>query len=83
MQAIAFKGHTIESWFGYAAEIDHKGWQEQVGKQRYCIRTTPRVTRLLLMDGFSAHEDPEFLWYCDMFDIVPFKLPSHMSHLMQ
>jgi hypothetical protein len=35
------------------------------------------------MDGFSAHEDPEFLWYCDMFDIVPFKLPSHMSHLMQ
>uniref|UniRef100_A0A8H7K2Q4 HTH CENPB-type domain-containing protein n=2 Tax=Bionectria ochroleuca TaxID=29856 RepID=A0A8H7K2Q4_BIOOC len=79
----SFKGHTIESWFGYAADINYKGWEERVNKEPFCIRTTPRVTRLLLMDGFAAHEDPEFLWYCDMFDIVPFKLPSHMSHLMQ
>ncbi|CAG9950056.1 unnamed protein product [Clonostachys rosea f. rosea IK726] len=79
----SFKGHTIESWFGYAADINYKGWEERVNKEPFCIRTIPRVTRLLLMDGFAAHEDPEFLWYCDMFDIVPFKLPSHMSHLMQ
>uniref|UniRef100_A0A8H7K5T6 HTH CENPB-type domain-containing protein n=1 Tax=Bionectria ochroleuca TaxID=29856 RepID=A0A8H7K5T6_BIOOC len=74
----SFKGYTIESWFGYAADISYKDYKEP-----FCIRTIPRVTRLLLMDRFSAYEDPEFLWYCDMFDIVPFKLPSHMSHLMQ
>ncbi|CAH0020156.1 unnamed protein product [Clonostachys rhizophaga] len=79
----SFKGYTIQSWFGYAADINYKGWEERVNKEPFCIRTTPRFARLLLMDGFAAYEDPEFLWYCDMFDIVPFKLFSHMSHLMQ
>src|SRR6185312_13198247 len=31
----------------------------------------------------SAHEDPDFIWYCHAFDIIPFRLPSHISHLMQ
>ena len=35
------------------------------------------------MDGFSAHDDPQFIWYCAMFDIIPYQLPGHTSHLLQ
>jgi hypothetical protein len=35
------------------------------------------------MDGFSAHEDRPFIWYYTMLDIIPYQLPSHISHLLQ
>jgi hypothetical protein len=38
---------------------------------------------MLLMDGFSVHEDPQFIWYCTMFDNIPYQLPSHTSLLLQ
>ena len=35
------------------------------------------------MDGFSAHEDPQFIRYSAMLDIIPYQLPSHTIHLLQ
>ena len=35
------------------------------------------------MDGFSSYEDLQFIWYCTMFDIIPYQLPSHTSHILQ
>ncbi|KAM4064371.1 DDE superfamily endonuclease [Hirsutella rhossiliensis] len=80
----SFKGHTIENWFGYPATITREGWDKSNGERRtFYTQKTKTVFRLLVMDGFAAHEDPEFIWYCEMFEIVPFKLPSHTSHLLQ
>lgn len=79
----SFKGHTITSWFGYPDDISMIKWERGEEKPLFVVRTTPTISRLLLMDGFSAHEDPEFIWYCNMFDIIPFRLPAHTSHILQ
>ncbi|KAM4061417.1 Tc5 transposase DNA-binding domain-containing protein [Hirsutella rhossiliensis] len=79
----SFEGHTIEGWFGYPATITREGWEGHEQRCTFYTRMTKTVFRLLVMDGFAAHEDPEFIWYCDKFEIVPFKLPSHTSHLLQ
>ncbi|XP_044717423.1 DDE superfamily endonuclease domain-containing protein [Hirsutella rhossiliensis] len=72
------------NWFGYPATITREGWDKSNGERRtFYTQKTKTVFRLLVMDGFAAHEDPEFIWYCEMFEIVPFKLPSHTSHLLQ
>ncbi|KAM4058192.1 DDE superfamily endonuclease [Hirsutella rhossiliensis] len=57
--------------------------RKQWERRTFYTQKTKTVFRLLVMDGFAAHEDPEFIWYCEMFEIVPFKLPSHTSHLLQ
>jgi hypothetical protein len=79
-----FDGFTIKEWFGYPPEISLATWSQ---KYAYLASKNSRenspVTRLLVMDGFSAHEDIQFIWYCIMFDIVPFLLPSHTSHILQ
>lgn len=79
-----FKDHTIESWFGYGASLTRARWNEGLAfAASKMTRKSNPVHRLLLMDGFSAHENPEFIWYCFKFDIIPHELPSHTSHLMQ
>lgn len=79
-----FNGFTIETWFGYASDLTRSQWDQQVAyTASFMTRKTKPVFRMLLMDGFNAHEDPEFIWYCDKFDIIPFCLPSHTSHLLQ
>ncbi|KAL6364643.1 hypothetical protein LRP88_00613 [Fusarium phalaenopsidis] len=79
-----FAGSSIEEWFGYPTTITKSQFDEEYAfKPRYQVKKAPTSYRLLLMDSFSAHEDPEFLWYCGMFDIIPYRLPSHMSHRLQ
>ncbi|KAJ3454459.1 hypothetical protein MRS44_018353 [Fusarium solani] len=79
-----FDGFTIETWFGYNADLTRTSWTEDIAfRASKMTRKSAPVHRLLLMDGFSAHEDPDFLWYCKMFDITAFQLPSHTSHLTQ
>ena len=39
--------------------------------------------RLLLFDGHSSHMTREFLEFCDLHKIVPFRLPPHTTHLLQ
>lgn len=83
-QSDSFAGFSIETWFGYAADITRASWEKTKHRRRgYIIRKTKAVYRLLLMDGFAAHEDPEFIWYCELFDIIPFKIPAHTSHFLQ
>ncbi|KAM5350157.1 hypothetical protein ACJ41O_006662 [Fusarium nematophilum] len=79
-----FDGFSLETWFGYDADLTRSSWTHDIAfRASKMTRKTAPVNRLLLMDGFSAHEDPDFLWYCTMFDITPFQLPSHTSHLTQ
>ncbi|OBS17482.1 hypothetical protein FPOA_12112 [Fusarium poae] len=78
-----FDGFTIKEWFGYPPEISLATWSQKYAylASKKSRKNSP-VTRLLVMDGFSAHEDIQFIWYCIMFDIVPFLLPSHTRWLM-
>ena len=79
-----FAGSSIEEWFGYPTTITKSQFDEEYAfKPRYQVKKAPTSYRLLLMDSFSAHEDPEFIWYCGMFDIIPYRLPSHLSHRLQ
>jgi hypothetical protein len=79
-----FAGSSIEEWFGYPTTITKSQFNEEYAfKPRYQLKRAPTSYRLLLMDSFSAHEDPEFIWYCGMFDIIPYRLPSHLSHRLQ
>lgn len=80
----SFKGFTLKQWFGYSSRITRSSWSEDKAlTPSKMTRTGPPVMRLLIMDSFSAHEDAEFIWYCLLFDIIPFRLPSHTSHLLQ
>jgi hypothetical protein len=80
----SFAGSSIEEWFGYPSTITKKEFNEKYAFQpRFQVKKAPRTPRLLLMDSFKAHENPEFIWYCGMFDIIPFRLPSHTSHMTQ
>ncbi|KAF5002070.1 hypothetical protein FDECE_10732 [Fusarium decemcellulare] len=63
----SFKGYSIKQWFGFSSKLTREKYMKKV----------------LLMDSFAAHENPEFIWYCQMFDIIPFRLPSHTSHILQ
>lgn len=83
-QSDDFRGSSIETWFGYPCDITRDRWSHQIANiASQKTRKTKPVFRMLLMDGFSAHEDPDFIWYCHAFDIIPFRLPPKISHLMQ
>ncbi|KAJ3464898.1 hypothetical protein MRS44_009684 [Fusarium solani] len=80
----SFEGDSHETWFGYGIDIRKSTFgHENAYAASQKTRTGPPVYRMLLMDGFPAHEDPEFIWYCKAFNILPHKLISHSSHLMQ
>ncbi|KAJ4156427.1 hypothetical protein NW754_008056 [Fusarium falciforme] len=58
-----FAGSSIEEWFGYPTTITKSQFDEEYAfKPRYQVKKAPTSYRLLLMDSFSAHEDPEFIW---------------------
>lgn len=35
------------------------------------------------MDGYGSHCNKEFIEFCDKAKIIPFKLPSHITHIIQ
>jgi len=39
--------------------------------------------RMLVFDGHGSHISDEFTWYCWQYDIIPFRLPAHSTHLLQ
>ncbi|KHO01873.1 transposase [Metarhizium album ARSEF 1941] len=39
--------------------------------------------RLLILDGHGSHHTIEFVEYCEQHDIIPFALPSHLTHILQ
>lgn len=80
----SFADSSIEEWSGYPSTITKEEFDKEYAfKPRFQVRPAPTTYRLLLMDSFSAYENPEFIWYCERFDIIPFRLPSHMSHRLQ
>ena len=50
---------------------------------RESAKTQLGVWRLLLMDGYGAHETFEFITYCNQHKIMPFRMPPHTTHLLQ
>ncbi len=46
-------------------------------------KRTIGTTRLLMFDGYGAHHTKEFINFCDEFNIIPFCLVPHTSHLTQ
>lgn len=79
----SFKGCTIKEWFGYSSKLTREKYMKKYAFKKHTTDTKKRTFRVLLMDSFAAHENPEFIWYCQMFDIIPFRLPSHTSHILQ
>lgn len=39
--------------------------------------------RLLILDGHGSHHTKEFIEYCEKHGIIPFGLPSNLTHLLQ
>jgi hypothetical protein len=68
-----FDDFTIEGWFGYGPEITRETWSQEIAFQasKKIQRNLP-IKRMLLVDSFSAHKDPQFIWYYIMFDIIPY-----------
>ena len=57
-----FAGSSIEEWFGYPTTITKSQFNEEYAfKPRYQLKRAPTSYRLLLMDSFSAYEDPKFI----------------------
>jgi hypothetical protein len=85
----------LESWFeglddgillgvsesGYSNEDLHFEWI-----QHFERRTRPKRVgrkRLLLIDGFGAHQSQKTIEFCDEHDIIVFSLIPHTTHLCQ
>ena len=50
---------------------------------RFCPPSKPGVTRLLLCDNHSSHDNYEFMEYCLNNNIALFFLPAHTTHILQ
>ena len=50
---------------------------------QYSNKTSISAKRLLILDGHGSHHTKEFIQYCDDHQIIPFGLPSHLTHLLQ
>jgi DDE superfamily endonuclease len=89
-------GTIMESWFhenmtghevvtvspsGYINEEICIGWLEHFIKHNDCDPDKP--WRILLMDGATCHDAPEFILRAKMNRIWIVKFPSHQTHLIQ
>ncbi|OWT42482.1 DDE superfamily endonuclease domain-containing protein [Pochonia chlamydosporia 170] len=50
---------------------------------KHTASTAKGVKRLLILDGHGSHHTKEFIEYCDSHNIIPFGLPSHLTHILQ
>ena len=39
--------------------------------------------RLLILDGHGSHHTIEFIQFCEEYDIIPFSMPPHLTHILQ
>jgi hypothetical protein len=71
--AVAETGYSNDelalSWLQHFNEHSRKG---QVGAKR-----------LLLVDGHGSHHTAQFIEFCDNNGIIPFGMPSNLTHLLQ
>uniref|UniRef100_A0A8H7N0B1 HTH CENPB-type domain-containing protein n=1 Tax=Bionectria ochroleuca TaxID=29856 RepID=A0A8H7N0B1_BIOOC len=71
--AVAETGYSNDelalSWLQHFNEYSRKG---QVGAKR-----------LLLIDGHGSHHAAQFIEFCDNNGIIPFGMPSNLTHLLQ
>lgn len=64
---------------GYSNDEVSLAWIHHFDK----YATSTGVWRLLLMDQFGPHHTKEFISFCDERCIIPFGLPSRLTHLLQ
>ncbi|OWT42563.1 DDE superfamily endonuclease domain-containing protein [Pochonia chlamydosporia 170] len=50
---------------------------------KHTASTAKGLKRLLILDGHGSHHTKEFIEYCDNHHIIPFGLPSHLTHILQ
>jgi hypothetical protein len=57
-----FDDFTFEQWFGYGPEITRETWSQEIAfrASKKSERNLP-IKRMLLIVGFSAHEDHQFI----------------------
>lgn len=77
-------GKTFCEWFGCNEHLRDPDLPYLMWDRPYFERPIDeRVFRLLIIDGFSAHVDPDLMSYCVRFDIDILFLPPHSTHLLQ
>lgn len=66
---------------GYSNDELCLHWIKHV--EKYTRATQKGEYRLLIIDGHASHCTREFIQYCDNHKIIPLRLPSHSTHLLQ
>lgn len=65
---------------GYSNNEIGVQWHEHVDK--YIRKKRKGAWKMLIMDGASSHTNEEFVRVCYSKNILPFRLPSHITHLL-
>ena len=66
---------------GYSNDEIGVQWLEHSDE---CARKKRKgALRMLIMDGASCHTNEEFVRICYSKNLLPFRLPSHTTHLLQ
>jgi hypothetical protein len=74
--------HYACSESGYTDSVISFEWLKRVFDPQTRERANGKP-RVLISDGFGSHESLEILEFCFENNIVPCRLPSHTSHLLQ
>lgn len=96
---VIFKGKSVQhQWFPDDMEYlrkwqftaSAKGWTDDAIALQWLeeifipsTTTTPKTTRLLIVDGHGSHETDDFMYTCYENDIFLLFLPPHASHVLQ